>query len=294
MDQAENIVVIKGILSEVGIKEGSFRKDGQDNPYIGGSIKVLVNQDIAGVPYEMEVPISVFATKFKKDGKENPAYKSLKDVMDNFVSIAAAGDINKADHVCITRGTLKENSFCPEGKDQVVTTTKLEATFINKINKNECIPEATFHGVIVIGNKVDEVDKEGNPTGRLIINGIIPQYGGRLDMVKYVVSNEQAINHINSYWHDGDTVKIQGKMNYSSKTEFVVEEMGFGEPIKTAKTTSVKDLIITSGSPAGLGSELSYNLDEIRVGLAERRERLNKLKPTPKVSTKHTEADLGF
>ena len=45
----------------------------------------------------MEVPISVFATKFKKDGKENPAYKSLKDVMDNFVSIAAAGDINKAD-----------------------------------------------------------------------------------------------------------------------------------------------------------------------------------------------------
>lgn len=40
--EAENIVRIEGILSEIDIKPGSYEKDGKTVENIGGSIKVKV------------------------------------------------------------------------------------------------------------------------------------------------------------------------------------------------------------------------------------------------------------
>ena len=37
--------------------------------------------------------------------------------------------------------------------------------------------------------------------------------------MKFVVENENAKNHIEQYWNDGDTVRVQGKLNFSVKTE---------------------------------------------------------------------------
>ena len=53
--QAENKVRIEGILAEVDLNPGTFKKDGKDMESIGGSISIKVNQKISGEEKELIV-----------------------------------------------------------------------------------------------------------------------------------------------------------------------------------------------------------------------------------------------
>lgn len=288
---SENQVKIEGILSEVGLETATFNRKGQTTECIRGTIKIRVEQDINGTMTTMEVPVSAFASRYTNAGAENPAYNSLKDVMENYKSIAACGNIDDADRVRITNGSLQENVFYAKNGD-LVNTSRISASFINKIAKNECKPEATFTATIVVGNKSDELDRDGTPTNRLNVNGVIIQYGERADLIKFIVAKPEAKNHIEQYWNDGDTVRVQGKVNFSSKTEYIEEEVGFGEPIKTAKTTSVHELLIESGSAGCLEGDAAYDIKDIQSALAARKVRIEETKK-PVVSTP-SKPDFGF
>ena len=288
---SENQVKIEGILSEVGLETATFNRKGQTTECIRGTIKIRVEQDINGTMTTMEVPVSAFASRYTNAGAENPAYNSLKDVMENYKSIAACGNIDDADRVRITSGSLQENVFYAKNGD-LVNTSRISASFINKIAKNECKPEATFTATIVVGNKSDELDRDGTPTNRLNVNGVIIQYGERADLIKFIVAKTDAKNHIEQYWNDGDTVRVQGKVNFSSKTEYIEEEVGFGEPIKTAKTTSVHELLIESGSAGCLEGDAAYDIKDIQSALAARKVRIEETKK-PVVSAP-SKPDFGF
>lgn len=288
---SENQVKIEGILSEVGLETATFNRKGQTTECIRGTIKIRVEQDINGTMTTMEVPVSAFASRYTNAGAENPAYNSLKDVMENYKSIAACGNIDDADRVRITNGSLQENVFYAKNGD-LVNTSRISASFINKIAKNECKPEATFTATIVVGNKSDELDRDGIPTNRLNVNGVIIQYGERADLIKFIVAKPDAKNHIEQYWNDGDTVRVQGKVNFSSKTEYIEEEVGFGEPIKTAKTTSVHELLIESGSAGCLEGDAAYDIKDIQSALAARKVRIEETKK-PVVSAP-SKPDFGF
>lgn len=288
---SENQVKIEGILSEVGLETATFNRKGQTTECIRGTIKIRVEQDINGTMTTMEVPVSAFASRYTNAGAENPAYNSLKDVMENYKSIAACGNIDDADRVRITNGSLQENVFYAKNGD-LVNTSRISASFINKIAKNECKPEATFTATIVVGNKSDELDRDGTPTNRLTVNGVIIQYGERADLIKFIVAKPDAKNHIEQYWNDGDTVRVQGKVNFSSKTEYIEEEVGFGEPIKTAKTTSVHELLIESGSAGCLEGDAAYDIKDIQSALAARKVRIEETKKP--VATAPSKPDFGF
>lgn len=296
--QAENKIVIEGILSEVNIKSGEFmnRTTQQMMPYYTGSIKVRVSQEINGVNEDMEVPVYCFASKYTSKGNENPAYKSISDVVNNFTSIAAGG-IERASRIRITSASIRENAFY--GQDgKLISAPRIESSFFQKIGSDVCAPKATFKNTICIGNIREEVDKSGEVTGRLIVQGIIPQYGGKVDVVNFVVGSRDAVDHIQNYWNKGDTVNIVGKLNFSSRTEYVEEAMGFGEPVRTAKTINIHELIITSGSAGCLEGDLAYDTAEIAEALQARQVRLeelkNKSKEKPAAKPKDQFADLGF
>lgn len=288
---SENQVKIEGILSEVGLETATFNRKGQTTECIRGTVKIRVEQEINGTMTTMEVPVSAFASRYTNAGAENPAYNSLKDVMENYKSIAACGNIDDADRVRITNGSLQENVFYAKNGD-LVNTSRISASFINKIAKNECKPEATFTATIVVGNKSDELDRDGTPTNRLNVNGVIIQYGERADLIKFIVAKPDAKNHIEQYWNDGDTVRVQGKVNFSSKTEYIEEEVGFGEPIKTAKTTSVHELLIESGSAGCLEGDAAYDIKDIQSALAARKVRIEETKK-PAINAP-SKPDFGF
>lgn len=292
MKACENNLRVIGVLSEVDLQDTTFTKNGQTREAIRGTIKVRVDQKINGEDVSMEVPLSAFAARYTNAGTENPAYLNLKEVMTNMTSIAACGDIEQADCVRITRGSLQENVFYAKN-GELVNMTRLNANFINKIPRAEMVPEATFTTTIVVGAKTEEIGTDGMPTGRLNINGVVIQYADRADLVKFVVANENAKNHIEQYWNDGDTVKVQGKINFSSKTEWVEEEVGFGEPIRTPHTTSVHELIIESGSAGCLEGEAAYDIKEVQTALAARKVRIEDTKK-PAATAAAPKPNFGF
>ena len=181
--QAENIVKIEGILSEVDLREGEYDKNNRKMPYIAGTIKVRVQQDINGVNTLSEIPVRVFSNKFTNAGKENPSYLNMKKVADGvgFTSIAASSE-SSATCVRITGASLVENDFCSKSNpEEVITTSSISASFINAVNRAEFCPEATFIGTLVVGSISEEVE--------------VPGEGDKTVKVKYISLTEDGMNY---------------------------------------------------------------------------------------------------
>lgn len=296
LQQKMNEVKIEGILSEIDIKETSFVKNGKTLKALTGQIKIRVDQNINGEDVINEVPVSVFASELKNDGNPNPVYTSLKTVMETYVSIAAGG-IEKADRVRITRGQITSNTYY--SNDTLVSYPRITATFINRIKPEDCKPEASFEVEFMIGESGYETDAEGNETGRYKIKGIIPQYGGKVDVVSFYAVKESVIDAVSQYWQNGDTVHVVGQLNFTSKTEIVLVPVDFGDPIQKKKTVTISDLIIIGGSATPLEGEFALDPDEVNVALAERKARLEESKNKGKSnSTERKSAprtfDTGF
>lgn len=302
---AENTVKIEGILSEIDLETGSYVKDGNTVERISGTIKIRVNQIINGEEKELDIPVSLFANKYKNDSKPNPAYASIEKVKNEFVSIAASPNgIDGADRIRITNGNIRMNEFYNQN-GALVSYPRINASFVSKIaNSQDFSPEASFSSVFVIAAMGYETDKDGvNIENRYKIRGVVPQYGGTVDVVDFMAIKPNVIEAVSSYWTEGDTVKINGKLNFSSTVEERVVEVDFGEPRKEKKTINVSELIITGGSQTPLEGEYAYDSDEIQSALEERQSRLAKMKDNAKdkgTSTAKTPAkkasfsNLGF
>jgi len=299
LKEAENKVKIEGILAEINLEPTSFEKNGTRQEAIRGNIIVNVTQKISGVETDLSIPVHMFATKYTKKGTSNPAYESIKRVLDEFKSIAATGDIDEADRIRITNARVNMNEYY-SADGRLIAFPRIMASFVNKIGKAECKPEATFSTQFVVAKKSEELDKNGEPTGRYRIDTIIPMYGGRVDVVPMFAQSEGVISAISTYWEIGDTVRANGRLNFTVKTETTLKEVDFGEPIEETRTISVSELIITGGSQEPLPEELAFDSTEIQEALEQRKINLEALKNKPSAKkapsqeAKNGFADLGF
>lgn len=299
--QAENTVKIEGILSEIDLQPKTFKRNGKDVEAIGGSITVKVTQKINDKEKELMIPVYMFAAKLTNAGKPNPAYESIKTVKDSFNSIASTGSEDAADRIRITRGQIRMNEwYAADG--HLNSFPRVNASFVTRIAKNECKPEATFIMQFAVANAAEEI-KNDEPTGRYKITALLPQYGGKVDVIPLYAEADGVINAISTYWGTGDTVRANGRLDFSSTTEVTHEEVDFGEPVEKVRTINKSDLIITGGSQEPFEGEFAYAEDELNAALAERKARLETQKekdmskahaaPAPQKSGSGF-ADLGF
>ena len=298
-----NTVKIEGILSEIDLKYGTFMKNGVELKSVGGQIKIRVNTQINKENVELEIPVHMFATQFTNAGAANPAFESIERVMNEYVSIAAS-DIDRADRVRITRGQISMNEYYGQNGN-LVSFPRIMASFITKIKKEECKPAADFTVVFMVGSKSYELDREGVETDRYKIVGMIPQYGGKIDVVPFYATNPGVIDAVSNYWNEGETVKATGKLNFSSRVETYEVKVDFGEATESSRTISVSDLIITGGSSTPLEGDFAINYDDVKVALEARKANLAALKeksqnkgtsgkaPAPAASANKFK-DLGF
>lgn len=298
MRQAENRVRIEGILSEINIETRTFNRNDEPVEALSGRFIVKTTETISGEERTLFIPVHVFSTKYKKDGTTNPSYESISRLMTDFKSIAAVGNEDEADRVRITNGRISENAyFSRDGR--LISYPRIEASFISKIRPEECVPGASFVVEFYVCGKEEELDREGEPTGRLKVKGAIPQYGGKVSMVDFLCESKKVIDGVSSLWELRDTVRAKGLLNFTSSTETVLEEMGFGDPIEKVRTYNRSELIIGGGSdPIDNG----YTRDEITEAIAERKARLEAQKDRNMARAKERTApkptsildDLGF
>lgn len=296
MRQAENKVFIEGILSEIDIVERTYTSnDGVQNNALAGQIKVRVEQKINGVDKILEIPVHVFVNEMTKKGTKNPAYESIDTVRREFISIASGAGVEGADRIRISGASIQMNEYWAD-ENRLSSYPRINASFVQRVKRDEFTPKAQFSTELVVSKMINEVDKDGVETGRLKIEGILPQYGGRVDVVPFIAENPNVVDAISQYWQPKDTVKVSGKLNFSSTVEIYTEEQGFGEPIEKKRTINVSELVITGGSQTPLEGDFAFNEEEIKNALAERKARLEarKAKELARSSSRTAPAQSGF
>ena len=291
MRQATNKVKITGLLSEVDLQDASFTgNDGNPVEVIRGTIKVKVDLPVGDKTILDEIPIQVFAKKYKNDGSPNSAYDDWKKVKDEYVSIAAGGE-DSAQAISVTGANVQENTYYNQMGTKV-SYTRIRGSFVRAVDKSRMVPEASWELEFVVANKKYLVDDDGVETDKYCINAIIPQYGGSVDVVPIYTTNPRAIQDIEQ-WEEGSTMKAYGYLNFTvgEAPKKVVVDDTWGEIpelVTESGTRSVSELIITKASGEPLTGEFAFDPVEINNALAEREARIEADKDKKASGTKGT------
>ena len=182
----------------------------------------------------------------------------------------------------VGRLTLRENNFVSRS-GQLVNGWQINTSFLNE---GKTADIASFNMDIFIIDMHEEMDREGEPTGRLVIKGAVVQYQGKLDVIEFIVEGADAVNYISRNWEENQTVNIGGRIRFTSQEEKrSANESSWGEELPETSTRMVRELIITRGSDEPFDEDFAYDAAEIRKAFNERKARLEQLQVDAKKGT---------
>lgn len=272
--QAGNKINLAGILMDVTPGEGKLA-DGR--VYKRATITVRVTQTYLGQTETSDIQVGFFATEFTSTGKPNPAWKNLQDLF--LMKTAQNVGIDAAAHVRLTGASLQENNFVSR-TGQLITGWQIRGSFINEAR----IPDtASFITDIFIMDMHDEIGRDGDPTGRLIVKGGIVQYGGRLDVVEFIVEAPDHVEYISRNWEINSTVTVKGRIRVLSQEE-EIQSSGWGEDVPDTTTRLVRELIITKGDDEPKEEDFAYDPVEIKKAFNERKASIEQMQINARAS----------
>lgn len=279
--QAENKVCIVGKLIEATFNSGN--KDGKE--YQRVIYKVRVNQSYEGHEEHSDIVVSNFAYPFTSFGKKNTIYDNIES-MKGLLTAQNAG-IDSADRVCIYNGELEENAYV-DRSGSLKSTRNIRSAFCSRA-QDDANDIASFRVELFIMNMNDEVDSEGVETGRLLIKGAVVRYGGKIDVLDFIVEDPTKADFIRRNYEVNQTGSFVGRIRDTVKT---VEgnntaTSSWGETLPDAGgSTVVHELIITGGADEPYDEEFAYDATDIRKAFNVRKARLEqKLEDSKKTST---------
>lgn len=264
--QAENKINLVGKLLDATFGEGKLT-DGRH--YERATVTIRVTQTYGGKTETSEIPVGMFATEFTSTGKPNPAMKSIRDL--KLLNTAQNVGIDNAANVRMSGVSLQENNFVSRN-GQLINGWQLRGSFINEAKISDV---ASFVTEVYIMDKYDETDREGNPTGRLVLRGGIIQYNGRLDVVNFIVEAPDAVEYISRNWEINQTVVVKGRIRVTSE-EREVASSGWGEEVPETTTAYIRELIITTGDDPK-EEDFAYDPVEVKKAFNERKAAIEQL-----------------
>lgn len=256
--QANAKVKVAGIVSSKDLK--IEQSNGQN--IIKGSVNIEVDEINV-------VRFSVYAAEKTKAGSDNPAYKGLITVMDEFKTIADDGK-EAADRVYVN-GDL--NPFVGQnGKESVGQ----RASFFNRAKKLDAFePEATFDVEMFIKAIVPEMDSEGEETGRMMVKGWVPTFNG-IEPITLIADKDLA-DGVQNTFEAGQTARFFGDI-INNRVEIKTEiPMALGKPRIETKIDYKNELLITGASDPyeeGVTAEKPYDKGAIDLAINEHNAKL--------------------
>ncbi len=264
--QAGNKLNLAGTLMDVSFGDGKLA-DGR--VYQRATVTIRVNQTYGGHDETSDIQVGMFATPTTSTGKANPAWKSLEDL--KLMKTAQNVGIDNASHVRLTGATLQENNFVSRN-GVLINGWQIRGSFINEAKVSDV---ASFVTDIFIMDMHDEI-KNDETTGRLVIKGGIVQYGGKLDVVEFIVEAPDTVEYIQRNWVENGTVTVKGRIRVLSQEEEVASS-GWGEEVPETTTRFVRELIITTGDDECKEEEFAYDPVEIKKAFNERKAAIEQL-----------------
>lgn len=264
--QSTQNISITGKVVENNIKIGPSKTTGK--VYATGNLVIQTEEG-------NQVEVGVLQGQLKKDGDANKLFKTISAFevkcdlegapilpVTGLKSIAAFGE-EEADVIEVTAGEFVDSSFYADDGN-LITHTRIRAPFFNKLSgpKAENFkPTSKFDVEVVINSVTEEMDKEENFTGRLVVNAYTIAFNGEAVPIKFIAGHvdedatpeekqraQKAVQYIMNNHEKGMTVKYSGSIVSNTETRVVEEEVEFGEPIINEFTSTKSENRILSGT----------------------------------------------
>lgn len=280
--EGENVVTMEGLLLE---KRSFSGKTGDGREYLSATLTIETEQDASQHQVEM------FSMKLTRDGSENGIYNSLQTVVDEYKAVADVGR-EEADKVRIeaptgtfNNGELGLNDYVG-GDGMLRSFPEISATFVNRIPAGETYnPHAKFSVEIMVDSVIPEIKNE-EETGRVRLNGFIPQYGGRVVPFEFVV-NKDGSGYVEDNYQKGDTVTVYGEIINAKEVKESTIVAAFGEDQVRTSTEYVREFEVTGGSePLDEDDLRAFNPEAVQTAMVNREVYLEGLKEKAKQKKK--------
>lgn len=272
--QGLNKVEITGVVKESKLGTGK----GDNGTYINGSFVVKAGEFT-------EVEVRVFVDEKSKEGKIKKVYTTLKQILDKEVQTMADG-ASEEDAVKVRiwgndgfTCQFNEEMYVTENNpDEVTTRISINLGFGNVTVDDRVTAEnykATFDVEMFI-TKIEDEKKNQEDTGRVIVKGYLPVYGGKvipLEIVAGVVQDEDGDfnfgEQIRNEISEQTTINLWGDIDYKSIITQKKKGGGLGRAKVEEERTYVHDLIATGGDVID-DAEKEFDVDLIRQAAKER------------------------
>ena len=288
MKELKNLVTVTGKLVKNNIEEFTTKSG---NEAIGGSLTLRTADN-------SEHEINFFTNKYKKDEQKNFTseesyfYKEYVNAMENLKDMEHCSEGEIPDIISITDGSFTANDFKDKKTGEVVSSNKISARFINRVDPKDyesTILEAKFEVEGIIESIADEVIKN-EPTGNLVIK--MNAIGQRADgfgkdanyeadsiiPIKMTVDKAMAEAFRNAGYYDGCFTKLAGVVINSVDIQEVVEKAAFGTDIVRKVKTTIRKNDVKSGVTASTIFEHELSQEIIDALKAKRKAKLAEIK----------------
>ena len=252
LKQMLNKVTLQGTLMDNTLE---IKVDKNNRKYLSGELEVMTDNDYV-------IPVSVFAYELKNSGEKNAIYDRLVKLLD--CQSARTVGIQKAPKVAISNARIEDNSFYSERDNRIVNNWRVGASFI-RLASTDASNQNSFEVQGVIASIKEVIDREGNDTGTYDLKLLNVAFGNRVNELTLRFDDPAAVKYINDNYEVGDMVTLCGEIVYEQNERTVEKELGFGEPIKTTYTNTVRLLKITAGTPPISPDESGYNLKDLQA-----------------------------
>lgn len=270
--QSENILTLEGILSEKALE---VTTDKNNEIVIKGNLVVQTSDTNF-------VTVGVYAKEFTKAGTLNKSFAGMKTVLETYQSIADVG-LEEATRVSINKGTLEPNTYYTSAGIQGYNV-RYKTSFINRVN-GDVNPFVKFTVEMFIEAIVDEVDKDGSETGRVLVKGYTVNYDG-IEPITLVAPQEDGIaDAIRDNFAIGQTALFYGEPVNSKITTTIEIPVAIGKPQTKTETTYKNELVISGASlpyEEGVSANAPYDAEVIKAALVEREAKLAEMEAKAK------------
>ena len=278
--QALNKVEVTGVVKEHKLNSGK----GDNGKYINGSLVVKAGEFT-------EVTFKVFVQETNSKGKVKKTYENLKKILDGDFKTMAETSEQEAVKVRIWGNEgftpqFKEEIYMPEGANEVKTLLSLDLGFGNVTIDEKITPDdykATFDVEMFVQSVEEELNKDDEETGRVVVKGWTPVYGGSvipLTIVAGIVEDEEGefdfAEEVRSNIDPESTINFWGDIDF----KVIIEKKSKGGSMGRAKTEEkrayVHDLVAIGANFVEGDNE--YTIEDIQQATVERENKIQEVK----------------
>lgn len=274
--QAQNDVNIVGYLVEKNLEAKEFTNstDGSKYNAMTGTLSVRTAENETHV-------VRFFAKEFKNDGSPNGQFTGLQTVLNEHVSIA---DLKNSDNpdakpdLINVFGGIELNEFY--AGEALASRQQVQGRFAGRVRENaDHTPRAKFDIEGVVSKTIEEFDKNGEETGRVKVELLVPDFRGQITPLIFVVG-ENGADYARENFTNGTSVLVYGDIvNFREEKEKRIP-MGFGEDKIEKTVTFHNEYLVTGGTiyEEGMHDAKIFDVELIKAAGVERNKYLEQLK----------------